>query len=135
MNTKVYEFLAQQHLLSLATIDETGAPYCTSCFYVFDEKNHSFIFASSEDTNHIEHIQANPKVAGTVALQTKQIGKIQGIQLTGMVHRAKKEDSKRYLKAFPYALAMNPKLWCLHVAYIKYTDNRFGFGKKEEYFF
>ena len=43
-----------------------------------------------------------------------------------------KDDSlkKNYFKAFPYALAMNPKLWQIRVDFFKLTDNTLGFGKK-----
>ena len=41
-----------------------------------------------------------------------------------------KELKKLYFKAFPYALALSPKLWQIKVNYFKMTDNRLGFGKK-----
>ena len=37
---------------------------------------------------------------------------------------------KKYLKRFPYARLMETTLWTLKLSFVKYTDNRLGFGKK-----
>lgn len=72
-----------------------------------------------------------PMVAGTVALETKTVGKIQGIQFAGEMIRADSpKQQELYFKAFPYARVMNPILWCIRMERCKMTDNRFGFGKK-----
>ncbi|MEJ2373224.1 MAG: hypothetical protein P8Y16_05450, partial [Sulfurimonas sp.] len=66
-----------------------------------------------------------------ILLETKEIGKIQGLQFRGIFRKNEdKELSKLYFKTFPYALALQPKLWIIDVDYFKLTDNRLGFGKK-----
>jgi len=127
---KIDTFLQEHHVLSLATCSQTEPSAC-NLFYTYDKDTNSFIVASSEDTNHIQHILQNSLVAGTVVLETKTIGKIQGVQFKGEF--VSLEDSslkKLYFKTFPYALAMNPKLWQIKINYFKMTDNRLGFGKK-----
>jgi len=127
---KINDFLSQHHVLTLATSSLDGVNAC-NLFYTFLKTENSFIVASSLDTEHIQNILKNQKVAGTVVLETKTVGKIQGVQFKGeFLKLDNKEMSKYYFKAFPYALAMNPTLWQIKVNYFKMTDNTLGFGKK-----
>ncbi|MBS4068282.1 MAG: hypothetical protein A2329_03460 [Sulfurimonas sp. RIFOXYB2_FULL_37_5] len=127
---KIETFLSKHHVMSLATSDGKNLSAC-NLFYVFDPERLSFVVASSEDTTHIKHITKNPKVAGTVVLETKIVSKVEGVQFRGeFLLLADEELKKLYFKAFPYALAMNPKLWQIKISYFKLTDNTLGFGKK-----
>jgi len=127
---KIASFLAKHHVMSLATSDSSELSAC-NLFYAYDEAKISFVVASSDDTEHIKNISKNPLVAGTVVLETRTVGKIQGVQFRGRFLETYDEDLKRlYFKTFPYALAMNPKLWQIKVDYFKLTDNTLGFGKK-----
>ncbi len=70
-------------------------------------------------------------VAGNILLETKTVGKIQGLQFKGEFKLLEDESLKKlYFKTFPYSLAMLPKLWQIDVSNFKMTDNRLGFGKK-----
>ena len=83
------------------------------------------------DTVHIKNVRKNNKIAGNILLETKTIGKIQGVQFRGEFTVLEDTDLKNlYFKSFPYALALNPRLWKIKVNYFKMTDNRLGFGKK-----
>jgi len=127
---KIESFLDEHHVLSLGTSDGSELSLC-SLFYAYAKDKTSFIVASSDETQHIQNINYKNSVAGNILLETKTIGKIQGVQFRGEFQLL--EDSrlkKLYFKAFPYALAINPKLWQIKVNYFKMTDNRLGFGKK-----
>jgi len=127
---KINKFLQEHHVMSLSTCRGDELSSC-NLFYVFDKTSNSFIVASSEDTLHVEHIKINNNIAGTVVLETKTVGKIQGIQFRGEFVKLKQSSFKKlYFQHFPYALAMNPTLWQIKVNYFKMTDNRLGFGKK-----
>lgn len=127
---KIISFLDEHHVMSLATSDLKDLSVC-SLFYAFDEESVSFVVASSDDTTHISHIKNSDQVAGNILLETKTVGKIQGVQFKGVFSLLQNESLKKlYFKNFPYALALNPKLWCIKVNYFKMTDNRLGFGKK-----
>ncbi len=127
---KIDKFLQEHHVLSLSTCRDDEISSC-NLFYAFDKDANSFVVASSSDTLHVEHIQNNPKISGTVVLETKVIGKIQGIQFRGeFLTLEDKTLKKLYFKIFPYALAMNPTLWQIKINYFKMTDNNLGFGKK-----
>ncbi|MFA5428021.1 MAG: pyridoxamine 5'-phosphate oxidase family protein [Sulfurimonas sp.] len=127
---KIETFLSKHHVMSLATSDGKNLSAC-NLFYVFDPERLSFVVASSDDTVHIKNISKDPQVAGTVVLETKSVGKIEGVQFRGEFYFLENDElKKRYFKNFPYALAMNPKLWQIKVNYFKLTDNTLGFGKK-----
>lgn len=99
-------------------------------FYAYDPDTFSFVVASDETTEHMRNIASNPHVAGTVALETKTVGKIQGIQFSGVIERCSEPLQKLYFEAFPYARVMNPTLWSIRLDEVKMTDNTLGFGKK-----
>ncbi|MCW8896006.1 MAG: pyridoxamine 5'-phosphate oxidase family protein [Sulfurimonas sp.] len=127
---KIETFLNKHHVLSLATSTADELSSC-SLFYAFDKSKISFVVASSDDTTHIQHILKNSSVAGTVILETKTVGKIQGVQFRGEVSVLDEKNLESlYFKKFPQALLMSPKLWLIKVDYFKMTDNTLGFGKK-----
>ena len=120
----------EHHVLSLATSNGKDLSVC-SLFYTYIKEETSFIVASSDDTTHIKHIQSNNAIAGNILLETKTIGKIQGVQFKGTLELVEDKSLKNcYFKDFPYALALHPKLWQIKVTSFKMTDNRLGFGKK-----
>jgi hypothetical protein len=129
MDETIRKFISKHHLLSLATMGESL--WCCSAFYAFDKETKTFIIASDKKTLHIENTKQNTQVAGTIAQETKVVGKIQGIQFSGEITIVEDEREKSlYLKRFPYAVAMNPTLWKIELDTIKMTDNTLGFGKK-----
>ncbi len=129
MDEKIRKFISKHHLLSLATFGESL--WCCSAFYAFDADAAVFIIASDEQTVHIQNSKLNTRVAGTIAHETKVVGKIQGIQFSGEIQAVEDECHKAlYLKRFPYAFAMNPTLWTIALDEVKMTDNTLGFGKK-----
>lgn len=126
---KIKKFLDKHHLLSLATVAE-NRPQSASLFYTFDADKVAFIVASDVKTDHAKNALLNNLVSGTVALETNEVGKIEGIQFTGEMKMISHKEGARYFKAFPYAKVMNPQLWSIELITIKLTDNRLGFGKK-----
>ncbi|MDD2950684.1 MAG: hypothetical protein PHU29_07845 [Sulfuricurvum sp.] len=128
MIEKIERFIREHHLLSLATMGERL--WCCSMFYAYDHESVSFIVASDETTEHMNNVVKNLHVAGTVALETKTVGKIQGIQFVGEMERCPEGLKTLYFETFPYARIMNPTLWIIRLDEVKMTDNTLGFGKK-----
>ena len=133
VDQQIIDFINEHHLLTLST-SKNNTPYCCNVFYVFDEVNNQLIFSSDTKTKHTQDFIANPNVAGTIALETKEISKIQGIQLLGAIQELKDVELKiateQYIKAFPYAASMRIHLWSMKLSFIKMTHNKLGFGKK-----
>ncbi len=130
---RIVDFINEHHVLTLATSVDNLA-WCSNCFYVYLEDENCFVFTSDENTKHVQDVNCNPLVAGSIVLETNAVGKIRGIQFRGSMERPTKElnskAKKAYLKRFPFAVLMKTSLWILKLTYIKMTDNRLGFGKK-----
>ncbi len=127
---RIDKFLQQHHVMSLATFFEDELSVC-SLFYAYSKDINSFVVASDEKTTHIKHIEKNPNIAGNIVLETKTVGKIQGVQFSGEFKKLDNDMLKKlYFQKFPYAKVLNPQLWYIEVKHFKMTDNRLGFGKK-----
>jgi uncharacterized protein len=135
MDPRIIDFIQDHHVLTLATSNE-NQPYCANCFYAYLTEENAFVFTSDFITRHIREASVQNYVAGSVVLETSIIGKIQGIQFNGVLdqldnsHEFYTKAEKAYLKKFPFALLMKTQLWLLSLTYVKFTDNRLGFGKK-----
>jgi uncharacterized protein YhbP (UPF0306 family) len=130
------DFIREHHILTLAVSHE-GKPWCATCYYAYDLEKNIFIFTSDPETRHIRDMKANGSnyVAGAIALETRIVGKIRGLQFSGTLEQPEGEELKkarsRYLRRFPVARLMTElHLWCLIPEMLKLTDNRLGFGKK-----
>lgn len=130
---RIVDFINEHHVLTLATSVD-NQPWCANCFYVYMEDENRFVFTSDDETRHVKEVLMNAKVAASVVLETSVVGKIQGLQISGVMIRPENEldtkVKKAYLKKFPFAALMKTSLWVLKPDYIKMTDNRLGFGKK-----
>ena len=133
VNQQIIDFINEHHLLTLST-SQNDTPYCCNVFYLYDQLSNQLIFSSDTKTKHAQDFMANPNVAGTIALETKEISKIQGVQLLGAIQELKgvelKIATEQYIKAFPYAQNMELYLWAMPLSFIKMTHNRLGLGKK-----
>ena len=73
---------------------------------------------------------ANNRVAASIVLETRIVGRIQGLQITGTMSPATEADKNLYIKRFPYTAVADLTLWRLEADMLKLTDNTLGFGKK-----
>jgi uncharacterized protein len=133
---RIVEFIREHHILTLA-VSRGNIPWCATCYYAYRIEENKFFFTSDHETRHIRDVieGGNFQVAGTIALETRIVGKIRGIQFTGKIEELEGDELKKakaaYLKRFPIARLMNGlNLWALSPDFIKMTDNRLGFGKK-----
>ena len=133
---RMTEFIREHHILTMA-VTRDNIPWCATCYYVYLPEENRFIFTSDPDTRHVRDVVEGNHylVAGAIALETRLVGKIRGIQFTGMIRQPGEDEQKAakkaYLKRFPIARLMpGLHLWILEPDYTKMTDNRLGFGKK-----
>ena len=140
MDAKIIKLLKLHHVMTLATTSPQG-PWTAHCFYAYLPEHNALVFTTDPETRHGRDMLANPAVSAGICLETKIIGKIQGLQLTGtatpsLPHSLTPSHSSArtaYLLRFPFALAAKLDLWILDIDYIKMTDNRLGFGVKLEW--
>ena len=133
IDKKISEFINEHHVLTLATC-LNDQPWSSNCFYAYIEEENMFVITSDMETRHISEITQNNKISGSIVLETSIIGKIQGIQFSGIIYKPNvdmiKIANKAYLLKFPFAMLMKTVLWIVEPDFIKMTDNRLGFGKK-----
>lgn len=130
---RILKMVKKHHVLTLATCFD-DQPWCASCFYAWMSAENAFVFTSDETTRHGKESLENQKVAANIYLETKVVGKIRGVQVSGVIEKphgeALERVRKRYLRRFPYARLMETTMWILRPDILKMTDNRLGFGKK-----
>ncbi|MBI4947253.1 MAG: hypothetical protein HY840_12740 [Bacteroidetes bacterium] len=136
IDERILEFLSAHTNLTLA-VSDNDHPYCANCFYAYAKKKNLLIFKSSPETNHIVIALRNDKVAGIIIPDKLDKTRIQGIQFTGKISKAKGDDlataKNSYYKKYPFAIAFSGELWVIELNFIKFTDNKLGFGKKLEW--
>lgn len=131
VDERIVRFIRRHHVLTLATASAAGDPYCANAFYAYDAERNRLIFTSDRTTLHARQMEARPRVAASIVLETRIVGRVQGLQLLGTVEAAGDDAARScYLKRFPYAALADLTLWALRPDYLKLTDNTLGFGKK-----
>lgn len=129
-------FIEKHHVLTLST-SVNDEVWCAHCFYVYDAEQVSFFFNSSAETLHAQQMSHNSFVAASIVLESAKVGVLRGLQMQGLTHLPEGEELAQakalYLRRFPYARFAELTLWQLRVTHMKYTDNRLGFGRKEEW--
>ncbi|NLK81206.1 MAG: hypothetical protein GX277_03270 [Bacteroidales bacterium] len=133
LDARIQAFIKEHHVLTLAT-SQNSIPWCAHCFYVFDTEYNCFYIVSDEHTRHVQEMIENPQVAGAIALETKNVGRLQGLQFSGTIKKLegkeKQQARKIYIVRFPYAILTNTIVWKIEMTFAKFTDNTLGFGKK-----
>lgn len=134
-DSKIVKVIQKHHILTLATSHQ-NRPYCCTCFYTYLPEENIFVILSENDTRHIAEALENKRIAGAIALETKMVGKIRGVQFTGKISKISDEllDKYRaeYIKKFIYVKHFigNTPFWIIEPDFLKLTDNNLGFGKK-----
>jgi uncharacterized protein YhbP (UPF0306 family) len=105
-------------------------PYVANCFYAYDAKRNLFIFTSDLATRHGAEMAADGRVALSIVLETRVVGRVQGLQIVGRAEHGDDEARKCYIKRFPYAAMADLEIWMVAPTMMKLTDNTLGFGKK-----
>src|SRR5690242_21901251 len=81
----IAQFIEKQKTSSLCCIDESGKPYCFSCFYVFNPQQGLLYFKSSSKSKHAGLLPVHPFIAGTILPDKLNILAIKGIQFEGTI--------------------------------------------------
>jgi uncharacterized protein len=130
---RIIHFIKEHHVLSISTA-HLKIPWIANCFYVWIESENAFVFTSDDNTRHILDAMHSGLIAGTVVLETSNIGKIRGLQFQAILSKAENDMfkicRKAYIGKFPYAVLSKTDLWIARPFHLKMTDNRMGFGKK-----
>lgn len=131
---RIVKFIRKHHVMTLASVSDNGEPWCANIFYSYIPESNVFVFTTEEKTRHGREMAANGFVAGSIVLETRTVGMVQGLQIQGRAERVQGETIKKaknsYIRKYPYAAMADLDLWTLSPTKYKLTDNRLGFGKK-----
>ena len=127
---RITDFIRRHHVLTLATATADGLPYCAACFYAYDKERNVIVFTSDDNTCHAQQMALNSHVACAINLETRVVGKIQGIQNCGTARKGTDRDREVYVKRFPYTAVAPLNISVIEPHFMKLTDNMLGFGKK-----
>ncbi|MBI2285031.1 MAG: pyridoxamine 5'-phosphate oxidase family protein [Bacteroidetes bacterium] len=134
MTDHIDNYILQQTAASICCIGEKGKPYCFSCFYAYNRKDHLLYYKSSADTLHSIHLLSNPHIAGTILPDKLQKLLVKGVQFEGELlsqdHTLSKNAATQYYLRNPMAVAVPGIVWTIRIDHIKMTDSSLGFGKK-----
>lgn len=134
IDERILRFIGRHHVMTIASVGAAGEPYCANLFYSYMAEDNLFVFTTEEKTRHYGEMLRNEFVAASIVLETKTVGKVQGLQLQGRARLAEEAIIKRarrsYIRRFPYAAIADLTLWTLSPTFMKLTDNTLGFGKK-----
>lgn len=145
--TEASQFLKTWPTASLATIDENGSPHAANVQFAASDIEHLY-FVSSSKSSHSLYVETNPNVAMSIYAHVDTPDQIHGIQLHGRCQAINEgADQDRawdcYCEAFPFVLT-NPMIeqrlrseqfYVVTPTWMRYIDNRRGFGFKAEHVF
>lgn len=133
-DSRFVRFITRHHVMTVAVTDDDGMPYCAALFYAYDPSRGRFVFTTDLDTRHGGLMARHGFAAASIVLETRTVGKVQGLQIRGRVRRADGDEGREarrvYVAAFPYAAVAGLSLWIMEPTFMKLTDNRLGFGTK-----
>ena len=136
MDQRIVKFIRRHHVVTLTTIGPEGEPWSCNLFYAFLPEANALVFTSQEHTRHTREMESGGLVSASIVLETRLVGRLQGLQIQGTVSKASAENPlgetarRKYLRRFPYAIFALGELWILSITKLKYTDNTLGFGTK-----
>jgi 4-hydroxy-3-polyprenylbenzoate decarboxylase len=141
--TGVDEETWDQPAMTLATIAPDGSPCAATVYFASDEAHQSLYFFSDQTTQHSLNLASDSRAAATIHPVVAQWQEIRGLQLRGEVHAVPPGDEwergwQHYLVKFPFTAQMKEilaknSLYVFHPHWIRWIDNRQGFGHKEEW--
>jgi uncharacterized protein YhbP (UPF0306 family) len=133
-NKVVFSFIKQQTCATICCADGQGIPYCFSCYYAVKPETGLLYFKSSDNAYHTSLLALDPVVAGTILPDKLNKLITQGIQWQGELleehHPQTKDAVEIYHKKNPLALAIKGKVYTIRMNFIKMTDSKLGFVKK-----
>jgi uncharacterized protein YhbP (UPF0306 family) len=137
----VRALLGAHSTLTLATVDEDGAPRATPLFYLADEAPRVYWFSSAQSV-HSRNCARTGEAAAAVYAETAEWRRIRGVQMRGPA-RAVRDAGERQriaalyierfgLSAAPRLALKRATLYCLTPTWIRYLDNARRLGYRFE---
>ena len=94
LRARIEAFLGAHHVMSLATIGREG-PHAASLFYASDGL--ALIWLSDPASRHSRDVDAESRVAATIAADYPDFAEIRGLQIRGSARRLGQNERARHL--------------------------------------
>jgi flavin prenyltransferase len=128
--------------MTLATSGIDGAPHAAAVYFAAG-KDHTLFFFSAPASQHSSDLATNPRAAAAIHPLVEGWQDIRGLQMRGEAHPVAEgkdweEAWQLYLVKFPFArelkeIVAKNTLYAFRPVWFRLTDNRRGFGYKEEW--
>ena len=137
--------------MTLATAASDGEPHAAAVYFAADPQRRNLYFFSSTTSQHSQDVAARPRASGAIYPSPTPLGKgledesniIRGLQLRGEVALVPPGETwqqawQLYLQKFPFvknmeAIVARNQLYVFRPAWVRWMDNRQGFGHQEEW--
>lgn len=141
---QVRAFLAEQHILSLASIGPDGSPQAANLYYA-QAGDWALYFVSVPGSRHAANLARDPRVAVTIHADSQGWRDIRGLQLEGTCSRVsgarRAEAWACYIARFPFVLTdaalagdlQKVDLYCITPRWLRWIDNTAGLGHNREW--
>jgi uncharacterized protein YhbP (UPF0306 family) len=138
---EVAAFLQSQSTMTLATVDEAGAPRATPLFY-YTGDDLNLYWVSSPSGAHSQDVLRTSAASAAIYAATEEWKEIRGVQMNGTVHvigdakertRLLKKYSERFLLNAALRLALTTHtLYRISPSWVRFLDNSVHFAYKRE---
>lgn len=140
---RIAAFLDAHHVMSLATCGADG-PHAANLFYA--REGFALFWVSDRASRHSGELEAEPRVAATIARDYSDYATLRGLQASGRAHRVVDESertrARKILEArFPFLAKLTgpdvrdsyarAQIYRLDVVRFVLIDNARGFGHKD----
>lgn len=133
MDCDIIAFLKEQTIACFAVVNN-NKPHSFSVFYSYHPETNIFIFKSSPETFHAKFILMNKNISGCINSNDISISNLQGVQFSGTATLLVEDEIsliKNYKNKFPFAIFKSGEYWKCEIDWIKFTNNKLGFGTKK----
>ncbi len=138
-------FLATCRTASLATVSSDHTPHAANIQYVNDE-HFQLYWVSEPNALHSQHLTRHPQTAATIYARDDEVDHLHGLQLHGSAQKIDGGSDQwhhawdMYTQKFRFVAAMpqfrqlveQQAFYCLTPTWLRWIDNRRGFGFKVE---
>ena len=142
--------LLQLSTMTLATTGDQGEPHTAPVYFAaVQEASYSvqlamrLYFFSDSDSQHVRDIDHQPAAAVAIYPESTSWQDIRGLQMRGMVYRVEPGSEwerawESYRLKFPFVMALKAivarnALFAFQPRWLRWLDNRRGFGFKQEW--
>lgn len=140
-HASVLSILSETEAMTLATIGSSGDPRATPVYFAFDDQL-NLIFISDRHSLHSRNLDRDARAAVAIYPHIEDWRALRGVQMQGSARQVDPTERGRaqaiYQRRFPFVAAFSELIgdssfYRFVPAWVRWIDNRRGFGFQEEW--